>query len=326
MAVAEAILLREHGGPDSLRVEAVETGRPGKGELLIRQTAAGVNFHDIYVRTGLYKTLALPGVPGIDGVGIVEAVGEAVEAFQTGDRIAYISSEYGGYAALRLLPAARAVKLPSFLDDVGAAASLLKGLTAHMLLRKVRQVQPGETILVHAAAGGVGQLLCRWASHLGATVIATVGSLEKAEVARAAGAQHLILYRGEDFVARVRDITAGAGVAAVYDSVGADTFHKSLDCLDYGGMLVNFGQSSGAVSPFSPSLLAARSSSVCRPILFHYLRDPVEAGLMFQDVFDAFRVGTLTPVKTLTLPLAQAAEAHRVLESGASPGGVVLIP
>ena len=326
MAAAEAILLREHGGPDSLRLETAEIGRPGKRELLIRQTAVGVNFHDIYVRTGLYKTLVLPGVPGIDGAGIVEAVGEAVETFRPGDRVAYISPEYGGYATLRVLPVARAVGLPSFLDDIGAAASLLKGLTVHMLINKAHQVQPGETILVHAAAGGVGQLLCRWASHLGATVIATVGSSEKAKVAREAGAQHIILYRQQDFVAQVRDITAGAGVAAVYDSVGADTFLKSLECLGHGGMLVNFGQASGPVSPFSPALLAVRSTSVCRPILFHYLRDPAEAGLMFQDVFDAFRLGVLKPVATLALPLAEAAEAHRVLESGASPGGVVLIP
>ena len=326
MAATEAVLLREHGGPETLRLAVVDVGRPGAGELLVRQTAAGVNFHDIYVRTGLYRTLALPGIPGIDGVGIVEAVGDLVDGFHPGDRIAYISPEYGGYAAMRLLPAAKAVKLPSFLDDVSAASSLLKGLTVHMLVRTVHSVQPHQTILVHAAAGGVGQMLCRWASRLGATVIGTVSSPEKAKLALRSGAQHVILYRQEDFVARVREITSGAGVAVVYDSVGEDTFLKSLECLDYRGTLVNFGQSSGAVSPFPPGLLAVRSTSVCRPILFHYLRDPQEAHSMFQNIFEAFEHGYLAPVETLTFPLAEAAEAHRLLEHGTSPGGVVLIP
>ena len=326
MTRAQAIVLREHGGPDALRPETVDIGVPCPDELLIRQTAAGVNFHDIYVRTGLYRTLALPGVPGIEGAGVVEAVGSEVEAFRPGDRIGYVSPEYGGYASMRLLPASRAFRLPPFLTDVGAAASLLKALTVRMLIREVHLVQPGQTILIHAAAGGVGQLLCSWASALGAVVIGTVGNEKKAEVAIRSGARHAILYREEDFVERVRDITGGQGVAAVYDSVGQDTFLKSLECLDYRGILVNFGQSSGAVGPFSPALLAARSTSVSRPILFHFLRVHQEAQAMFHDVVEAFEKGLIAPLEAFTMPLADAPKAHRVLESGASPGGIILVP
>ncbi len=320
----QAIVVEAHGGPEVLRLRDVPLGAPGPGELRVRQTAIGVNFHDIYVRSGLYRTLALPGTPGIEAAGVVEAVGPGVSGFQLGDRIAYVTAGYGGYAADRLLPAAVALRLPDTVPDDAAAAMLVKALTACMLLRQVHPVQAGQTILVHAAAGGVGQMLCAWARHLGATVIGTAGSPEKADIARAAGAHHVVPYRTEDFVARVRILTDGQGVAAVYDSVGQDTFLGSLACLDFTGRLVNFGQASGPVAPFPPSLLAAKSNSVHRPILFHYLRARADLERMAADVWSAVAAGVLRPAIGLRLGLAECAEAHRALEERRTAGSVVL--
>ena len=222
--MAEAIIQHETGGPHVLRIEGIAVGAPGPGELRVRQTAIGVNFHDVYVRSGLYRTLPLPGIPGIEAAGIVEEVGAGVSGFVAGDRIAYVTARYGAYASERLLPAELAVRLPPGVADDLAATVLLKGLTAEMLLRQVHRVQPGDRILVQAAAGGVGRLLCQWAAHLGATVIGTAGSEEKAELARNAGCQHVILYRRVNFVEQVREITGGRGVDVVYDLVGKDTF------------------------------------------------------------------------------------------------------
>src|ERR1044072_6663028 len=261
----KAIVLKSYGDPGVLRLADVDVPDPTGTQLLVRHTAVGVNFHDCYVRSGLYKTLTLPGIPGIEGVGIVEGVGPQAEGVEPGDRRRWISGGYGGYAAARLLPSDLAFKIPDGMTDAQAAASLMKMFTACMLVRKVHAVEPGQSVLIHAAAGGVGQLLTNWCHHLGAEVIGTVGSVEKEEIARRAGADHVILYRQEDFVARVSDITGGKGVAAAYGAVGKGTFSGSMRCLDYEGKLVNYGQPSGPVGPFPPSDLAGRSLSVARP-------------------------------------------------------------
>ncbi len=324
--MARAIVLRAHGGPAELREEEVAVGSPGPGEVRLRQTAVGVNFHDVYVRTGLYQTLPLPGVPGIEGVGVVEEVGADVTGLAVGDRVGYVSPQYGAYASERLLPAAQALPLPAAIGDVLAATLLLKGLTAEMLLRHVHPVERGMTILVHAAAGGVGRFLCQWGAALGATVIGTVGSEAKAAVAHAAGAAHVIRYRDEDVVAEVRRATAGRGVDVVYDSVGADTFDASLDALAPLGHLVSFGQSSGPPAPLAMARLATRSLGVSRPILFHYLADAARQRAMAASVLGAFADGTLRLEPGRTFPLADAAGAHALLESRAADGALVLVP
>jgi len=321
-----AIVLREHGGPEGLVLEPVDPPPPGPGEIRVRHKAIAVNFHDCYVRSGLYRTLALPGIPGLEAVGIVEAAGPGVDAPAVGDRIGWISPTYGGYASVRNLPAELAIPLPDSLGDAEAAASIMKALTVRMLVRESHRIEPGQTVLVHAAGGGAGQLLTAWARHLGATVIASVGGEEKARRARSAGADHVVLYRDEDLAARVGEITGGAGVAAVYDSVGADTFQASLACLDYFGTLVSYGQASGPVPPFALSALAGKSLSVARPIVFHAIRTPTSRNTAAAEVFAAFEAGIIRPIAPLTLALADAAEAHRIIESGESPGGIVLIP
>lgn len=324
--MAKAILLREHGGPEMLRLEDVPVAAPGPGELRVRQTAIGVNFHDCYVRSGLYRTLALPGVPGIEAAGVVEEIGPGVTGFATGDRVGYVTGAYGAYASERLLPAAVALKLPEGVSDHLAATVLVKGLTAEMLLRQVHRVKPGDVVLVQAAAGGVGRLLCQWAAHLGATVIGTAGSEAKAAIARASGCTHVVLYRDEDFVGRVREITSGRGVDVAYDSVGRDTFAGSLECLALRGHLVNFGQASGPVAPFEVSRLAAKSNSVTRPILFHYLRERTALEAMGAALFDVLRSGAVRAEEGETLPLGEAAEAHRRLEAREATGPMVLVP
>lgn len=307
-------------------LEEVDVGAPGPGEILLRQTAVGVNFHDCYVRSGLYRTLPLPGIPGIEAVGVVEALGEGVEQFRVGQRIGYVTGAYGGYAERRLLPAALAVALPDGLGDVAAASLLLKGLTACMLLRRVYPVKAGDVILVHAAAGGVGQLLCRWGRHLGARVIGTAGSADKAERARAAGAHEVILYRDGDFAETVMALTGGHGANAVYDAVGRDTFDQSLKCLAYFGSLVNYGQASGPVEPVPPATLGIRSNSLSRPVVFHYVRDRSSLGAMADEVFAAFAAGVLRAETALQLPLADAAKAHAALEDRTTVGATVLLP
>lgn len=321
-----AIVLRETGKPEVLRSESVAVGKPGAGELRIRQSAIGVNFHDVYVRSGLYQTLALPGIPGIEAAGVVEEVGPDVSGFAPGDRIAYVTGQYGAYASERLLPADLAVRLPPGMDERTAATALLKGLTAEMLAREVHQIRPGTSVLVHAAAGGVGRLLCQLARHLGATVIGTAGSPAKAELARGAGCEHTILYRQESFAARVREITGGRGVDIAYDSVGKDTFSGSLESLAVRGHLVSFGQSSGAVEPFEVAKLAARSNSLTRPILFHYIAPRDSLTRMAASVFDAIAQGTLTVEPGRAFPLAEAAVAHGLLESRTASGPLVLVP
>lgn len=322
----DAIMLRSFGGPQELRLERIAVSPPRPGEVMIRHTAINVNFHDIYVRTGQYRTLALPGTPGLDAVGRVEMVGEGVSSLRLGQRVAWVNSAYSGYAERKLLPADLAIPLPDTISDEAAAATLMKAMTVRMLIKDCFRVQAGQTVLVHAAAGGVGQLLCQWCSALGARVIATVGSTAKAEIARASGAADTILYREENFVARVLELTGGTGVAAAFDSVGKDTFDGSLRCLDFGGMLVNYGQSSGPVAPFTPADLATRSLCVTRPILFHWIRTAETLQQCAFEALGALADGTIRAIDPVVLQLDQAAEAHRMLEAGESPGGIVLVP
>ncbi len=324
--MTRAIMLREPGGPQKLHYESVLVGEPGADELLVRHTAIDVNFHDTYVRSGLYKTFKPPGIPGLDAAGVVEKVGANVKDFAAGDRIYYIDAAYGAYCEKRVLPARLALRLPDDITDEVAAGVTLKGMTVCMLVQHVHMVRPGETLLVHAAAGGVGQPLVRWAKHLGATVIATVGSDQKASIARECGADHVILYRSENFVERVAQITQGRGVEVAYDSVGADTFAGSIDCLGFLGTLVNFGQSSGPVPPFSISTLATRSNGVVRPMLFHYMRDRASLEAMAHATFDALRKGVIQAQVGQRFSLARAADAHIALESRATTGATVLVP
>jgi NADPH2:quinone reductase len=292
----------------------------------VRQTAIGVNFHDCYVRSGLYRTLALPGIPGIEAAGVIEEIGPRVSGFAVGDRIAYVTGQYGAYASERLMPAAWALRLPAGLGEATAATVLLKGLTTEMLTREVHPIEAGDVVLVHAAAGGVGRLLCRRARQLGATVIGTAGSAAKAAIARASGCAHTILYRQEDFVARVKEITGGRGVDVAYDSVGRDTFYGSLESLALRGHLVNFGQASGSVAPFEVSRLAARSTTVSRPILFHYVAERAALEKLATPVFEAVLSGLFPVEPGRAFALADAAAAHRALEARQAEGPLLLMP
>jgi NADPH:quinone reductase len=323
--VDRAIVLREVGGPEVLKREPVTVGSPGNGQVRLRHTAIGVNFHDCYVRSGLYSTLALPGIPGLEAVGVVDAVGPDVADFRPGDRVGYITREYGGYASARLIAASVLIRLPQSLDDRTAAATLLRGLTAQALVRQVFPVRAGHTVLVHAAAGGVGRLLCQWARHLGATVIGTVGSEEKAALARDSGCAHTILYRTENVVDKVSAITKGRGVDVVYDSVGKDTFAGSLQSLAIRGHLVNFGQSSGAIEPFSISMLFQKSNSVSRPNVFHYFTGP-DRDSMAQTLFAALADRVITADHHHEYAFDDAPKAHADMEARKTAGAVLLIP
>jgi NADPH2:quinone reductase len=318
-----AIRVHEIGGPEVLKWEEVEVGEPGPGEIRLRQEAAGVNFIDVYHRTGLYPQ-PLPFIPGVEGAGVVEAIGSDVTSMQVGDRVAY-GGPVGGYAEVRLIPADRVVKLPDGISAEAAAAMMLKGMTAEMLLRRVYVVKAGDTILVHAAAGGVGLILCQWAKALGATVIGTVGSDEKADLARAHGCDHPIVYTRQDFVAEVERITDGAKVAVVYDGVGRDTFMKSLDCLARRGMMASFGNSSGPVDPFDALLLARKGSLfLTRPTLYDYTLDPADLQLSAHALFDVVESGKVKIEIGQRFPLKDAAEAHRALEGRRTSGSTVL--
>jgi NADPH2:quinone reductase len=322
--MAQAIVLRTYGGPEELRLEDVDVAAPGRGEVRLRQTVLGINFHDAYVRSGLYRTLALPGIPGIEAAGVVDAVGEGVAHLRAGDRVAYVTAAYGAYASHRLMAADRLIRLPDDINDRTAGAMMVKGLTVQMLLTKLRPLMPGETCLIHAAAGGVGQMLTQWAHHLGAKVIGTVGSDAKAKLAKANGCDHVIVYSREDFAARVTEITGGKGVAVVYDSVGLDTFEGSLAVLASRGCLINFGQSSGPIPPFAPSRLAAKSNALWRPILFHYIEDAADRQDMADRLFAAVRAGLVKVEIGAEFPLDAAADAHRAMESRATTGSTIL--
>lgn len=323
---AHAIRVHEHGGPEVLRYEPVEVGAPGAGEAVVRHAAIGVNFIDTYQRSGLYP-VELPSGIGLEASGVVEAVGEDVSEVRRGQRVAYAGGPPGAYADARLMPAAKLVSLPAEISDVQAAAMMLKGMTVGYLVRRTHRVAAGETILVHAAAGGVGLILCQWAKHLGATVIGTVGSEAKAELAHANGCDHPIVYTREDFAERVHELTGGDGVAVVYDGVGKSTWEGSLDCLRPLGMMVSFGNASGAVPPFSPLVLSRKGSLfLTRPTLMDYTARREDLLAIASDLFDVVRRGAVRVTVNQRRPLAQAADAHRDLEARRTTGSTVLIP
>lgn len=323
--MTKAIRVHATGGPEVLSYEDVEVGAPGPGQARVRHTAIGVNFIDIYFRTGAYPA-PLPFTPGNEGAGVVEAVGEGVTGVAPGDRVAYAAG-LGAYAQARLIEADRLVKLPEGIDDETAAAMMLKGLTAQYLLRRTHRVEPGDTILVHAAAGGVGLILCQWGKHLGATVIGTVGSPEKGELARAHGADHVIDYTREDFAARVAEITKGEKCSVVYDGVGKATFPGSLDCLRPLGMFVSFGAASGPVDAFNLGLLAQKGSLfVTRPTLFTYVAKRADLVASAQDLFAVVESGAVTIPVHARAALSEVADVHRRLESRATTGAAVLLP
>ena len=325
--MTHAIRIHTPGGPDVMRWEEVNVGAPGRGEVRLRQTAVGLNFIDVYQRSGLYPLPALPAVLGMEAAGVVEAVGPGVVDLQAGDRVAYASLPVGAYAEARLMPADRVIRLPDDISDQQASAMMLKGLTAHYLLRRTFHVTPGDAILIHAAAGGVGLMVCRWAKHLGATVIGTVGSDAKAELARAHGCDHPIVYTWEDLPKRVRELTGGEGVAVVYDSVGKDTFVASLDCLRPLGMMVSFGNESGAVPAFEPAMLASRGSLFfTRPSLMTYTAKVEDYRAAAEELFSVVTAGIVPIEINQTYPLRDAAEAHRDLEARKTTGSTVLLP
>jgi len=324
--MTHAIRVHETGGPEALRYEEVEVGDPGPGEALIRQTAIGINFIDVYHRSGLYPQPA-PFIPGSEAAGVVEAVGPGVTDIAVGDRVAYVIAG-GAYAERRLAPADRLVKIPEGVDDATAAAMMLKGMTARYLLRATYAVGPSTRLMFHAAAGGVGLIVGQWARHLGApAIIGTVGTPEKAALAREHGYTHVIDYSTEDFVARTREITGGAGVDVVYDSVGKDTFPASLDCLRPRGLWVTFGQSSGALPPLDTGLLSRKGSLfMTRPSVFHYTATRADLVETASDLFEVVRSGAVKVPVSRIYPLKDAAKAHADLEGRRTTGSMVLIP
>ena len=325
--MAQAIQIEQTGGPEVMKWVAVETGAPAPREILIRQTAVGLNYVDIYFRSGLYKLPDLPHGLGAEAAGVVEAVGTEVSEFSVGDRVAYVHAQQGSYAEQRLMPASRCVRIPDDISDVTAAGMMLRGLTAHYLLRRTYPVQRGDTILIHAAAGGVGLIACSWARHLGATVIGTVGSPEKAELAREFGCHHVIDYTCQDFVAEVRTITEGQGVPVVYDSVGEQTFEGSLDCLRPLGLMVTFGNASGPVPPMEPALLTQKGSLfLTRPTLFHYISQRSDLLAASDELFEAVHSGAVRIAVNQEYALIDVAQAHRDLESRKTTGSTVLLP
>ena len=326
MTAPFAIFTPAPGGPEVLERREIALPVPGPGELRLRHTAIGVNYLDIYFRTGLYPwPVERDLILGSEGAGVVEAVGEGVEGFAEGDRVAYTIAN-GGYASHRLVPAAQAVKLSAGITDAQAAAAMLKGLTAHYLIHHSHPVQEGETVLVHAAAGGVGLILGQWLAARGVRAIGTAGGPEKCALARAHGYGEVIDYRAEDFVARVREMTEGAGVAAVYDSVGRDTVLGSLECLQTFGTLVTFGQSSGPADQFRLSHLARGSLRVTRPSLYHHTARPGWLARASAALFDMIAGGTIRLRIDCEAPLAEVAEVHRALEGRQTTGSVVLRP
>lgn len=325
--MVRAIRIHTPGGPEALSLDEVPVGDPAPGQIRLKQTAIGLNYIDTYHRTGLYPVPTLPTVIGLEAAGIVEAVGAGVEKLKPGDRVAYGAGPLGAYAEARLIDAAKVVKLPDAISDRVAAAIMLKGMTAHYLLRRTYVVKPGDVILVHAAAGGVGLILCQWAKALGATVIGTVGSPEKAAEAARHGCDHPVLYREQDFVTWVKEITKGAGVPVVYDSVGKDTFMKSLDCLRPFGVMALFGQSSGPVPPVDLGILAQKGSLyVTRPTLMTYVAKRPDLERAARELFEVVGSGKVKVEINQTYPLAEAARAHRDLEARKTTGSTLLLP
>ncbi len=324
--MAHAIRIHGTGGPEVFQWEEVAVGEPGPGEVRLRQTAIGLNYIDVYHRSGLYPLSQFPAVIGMEGAGRVEALGPGVEDFAPGDRVAY-AGVLGGYAQERLIAADRLVKLPDGIDDETAAGMMLQGMTVRYLLRETYRCTAETTLLFHAAAGGVGLIACQWARVLGATMIGTVGSQEKAELAKANGCTHVINYRTEDFVTRVKEITDGRGCDVVYDSIGKDTFPKSLDCLRPKGLWVSFGNASGPVPPFYLGLLSAKGSLFAtRPSVMTYTARREDLVANAEELFALVASGAIKIEVSRTYPLREAAEAHRDLEARKTTGSIVLLP
>jgi NADPH2:quinone reductase len=324
--MSRAIRLHSFGGPEVLTLEDVDVAAPGRGEVRIRQTAVGLNFIDVYGRTGLYP-FPLPSGLGMEAAGVIEAVGSGVKDLKEGDRVAYVNSQPGAYADERVLPAQRVVKVPDGVSDREAAAVMLKGLTAWYLLRRTYRVRKGDTIVVHAAAGGVGLIAVQWARALGAEVIAVTGSGEKSELARQHGAHHTVLLGRGDLAERVREITGGRGVPVVYDSIGKDTFFASLDCLRPLGLMVTYGNASGPVPPVSPMELSKRGSLfLTRPMLFTYIARRRDLLRGAAELFDVMAGGAVKVRIGQTYALKDAALAHRELEARRTTGSTILIP
>lgn len=324
--MAHAIRIHANGGPEVLQWEAVEVGAPGPGEVRLRQSAVGLNYIDVYHRSGLYKLAAFPAVIGMEGAGTVEAVGPGVSELKVGDRVAY-PAVLGAYADERLIAADRVVKLPGGIDGVTAASMMMQGMTARYLLRETYRVTRDTVLLWHAAAGGVGLIACQWAKALGATMIGTVGSEEKAQLAKVAGCTHVINYRTGDYVERVREITGGAGCDVVYDGVGKDTFPSSLDCLKPKGLWVSFGNASGPVPPFDLQILSAKGSLYAtRPTIMAYTARREDLLANAHELFDMVGKGAIKITASRTYPLRDAAQAHRDLEARKTTGSIVLIP
>jgi NADPH2:quinone reductase len=326
-SMAGMIRVADTGGPEVLKYEDVEIGPPGPGQALLRQTAVGLNYIDVYFRSGLYPIPGFPFTPGLEAAAVVEDVGPDVDLVAAGDRVAYAAPPIGAYAERRLMQVDRLIKLPDGISDETAAAMMLKGMTAQYLLRRTYPVRAGQTILFHAAAGGVGLIACQWAKHLGATVIGTVGSDEKAELARAHGCDHTIRYDQQDVVTRVKAITDGAGVPVVYDSVGQSTFETSLDCLAPLGMMVSFGQSSGKIPPVDLGILSQKGSLfVTRPTLMTYTAKRADLEAMAAELIDVVQSGAVRIEIRQRFPLRDATEAHRALEGRATTGSSLLLP
>ncbi len=320
-----AIQLSRTGGPEVMQWTQIGIGAPGTGQICVKTAAVGLNFIDIYHRTGLYP-VALPVVPGLEGAGAVEAVGEGVTEFQVGDRVGYCVAGLGSYAERRIIAADRAIPLPDDVSNETAAAMLLKGMTVEFLIRRLHTVRPGETVLFHAAAGGTGLIACQWLKKIGATVIGTVGSEQKAELARAYGCDHVILYREQDVARKVRDLTDGKGVPVAYDSVGQSTFQATLDALSPRGLFVSFGNASGPVRSLDPNLLASKGSLFfCRPTLMTYTASTAEMRAAAAALFAAVRDGVRIKIGR-RFALKNAADAHRALEARSTVGSTLLLP
>jgi NADPH:quinone reductase len=324
--MSKAIRIHGYGGPEVMHWEDVPTPDPGPGEAVVHHTAVGLNYIDVYFRNGLYKAPAMPATLGMEGAGVVRAVGSEVKNVAVGDRVAYATGPIGAYATDRAIPADRLVKLPPGIDDQTAGAMMLQGMTAQYLIRRTHKVQPGETVVVHAAAGGVGLIMCQWIKHLGAHVIGVVSTEAKAELARQHGAEHTIVGHA-NLAAEVKRITSGAMVPAVYDSVGKDTFMPSLDCLAPLGLMVSFGNASGPVPPFDPGILSAKGSLyLTRPTLATYTAKAEDLAASAADLFQAVESGAVKIRVNQTFPLKDAAEAHTALEGRRTTGSTVLIP
>ncbi len=324
--MTKAIIIDKTGGPEVLQWKDVQAGEPGEGQVRIRHTAIGLNYIDVYMRSGLYP-IPMPGGLGLEAAGVIQAVGSGVSHVTVGDRVAYAGGPPGAYSEARVMPAAPLVKLPDNVSDQHAAAMLLKGMTVQFLIRRTYKVTAGETVLLHAAAGGVGLIACQWLKALGATVIGTVSSEEKAALAKAYGCTHTIIYTKEKFADRVRELTNGAGVPVVYDSVGKITWDDSLSCLQPLGLMVSFGNTSGAVAPVNIGQLAAKGSLfVTRPILASYTAKPDDLQATASDLFDVMARGKVRAEVAQTFALKGAADAHRALEGSKTVGSTVLIP